>query len=91
MQNRLVRKDTSQHIQANYSIVNRLSKSHGKEIDDDTYMIATQFTNRKLANMIGSSRETKPNPYAVKKSDCIGTDENGAIIVFRDKLEDDIF
>lgn len=70
----------------------RLTKSHGKELQDDQFKITTQFTNKDLANMIGSSRETVSRTLTqLKKNNLIQTDKGGNILVNRDKLEEELF
>src|SRR5690625_470706 len=70
----------------------RLIKSHGEKIDEDKFRITTQFTNRELANMIGSSRETVSRTSTkLKNKQCIGTDRNGLLIVYPEALKDEMF
>lgn len=70
----------------------RLIKSHGEKIDEDKTRITTQFTNRELANMIGSSRETVSRTLTkLKNKQCIETDHNGLIIVYPEILKDEMF
>lgn len=69
----------------------RLTKSHGKEIADGSFQITTPFTNRDLANMIGSSRETVSRTLTqLKKNNLIET-KSGKIIVDRAKLEEKLY
>ena len=70
----------------------RLAKSHGKEINEQEYKITTQFTNKDLANMIGSSRETVSRTLTqLKKSNLVHNDKNGNLIINRDELEEELF
>lgn len=70
----------------------RLTKSHGKELTEDQFEITTQFTNRDLANMIGSSRETVSRTLTqLKKNNLIKNEKTGHIIVNRTKLEEELF
>lgn len=70
----------------------RLIKSHGEEIDTDKYVINTPFTNRELANMIGSSRETVSRTLTKLKNDqCVETDPNGLLIVYPEALKEQMF
>jgi CRP/FNR family transcriptional regulator len=70
----------------------RLSSSHGEEVDEEQIRITTQFTNRDLANMIGSSRETVSRTLTqLKKSGFLFNDKDGYIIVDRDALQDELF
>ncbi|MCM3737708.1 Crp/Fnr family transcriptional regulator [Bacillus cytotoxicus] len=64
----------------------RLCKSNGVQIDDK-YKITTHFTNRELANMIGTSRETMSRTISyLRKKDIIDTDEDGCFLIDRNKL-----
>lgn len=70
----------------------RLAKSHAEEINEDKFKITTQFTNRELANMIGSSRETVSRTLTkLKNKQCIETDANGLIIVYPEALKEEMF
>lgn len=70
----------------------RLTKSHGKEIDGGQFKITTQFTNKDLANMIGSSRETVSRTLTqLKKSNLVSTDKAGNMVVDRERLEEELF
>lgn len=70
----------------------RLIKSHGEEIDEDKFIINTQFTNRELANMIGSSRETVSRTLTkLKNKQCIESDSTGLLIVYPEALKDEMF
>ncbi|GAA0433136.1 Crp/Fnr family transcriptional regulator [Lentibacillus halophilus] len=70
----------------------RLSKGYGKEINEGQMKLTTQFTNRELANMIGSSRETVSRTITqLKKKNLLSTDNKGAIVLNVDTLEDELF
>jgi len=69
----------------------RLSKKNGEQIDEDRSRLTVQLTNRELANMIGSSRETISRTLTqLKKENVITTDENGYLIVNHNALEEKI-
>lgn len=69
----------------------RLTKSHGKDLQDGYFKITTQFTNKDLANMIGSSRETVSRTLTqLKKSGLVET-KNNYMVVNRTKLQDELF
>ncbi|MGM8364398.1 Crp/Fnr family transcriptional regulator [Virgibacillus sp. W0181] len=69
----------------------RLGKKHGEPISEQETRIMTQFTNRELANMIGSSRETVSRTLTqLKKQQLIKTDINGYIIISHEDLEDEV-
>jgi len=68
----------------------RLCKSNGVQIDDK-YKITTHFTNRELANMIGTSRETMSRTITyLRKNEIIATDEDGYFLIDLNKLENEI-
>lgn len=68
----------------------RLCKSNGAQIND-TYTLTTQFTNRELANMIGTSRETVNRTInQLKRRKLIDINENGCFIINPNKLEEEI-
>lgn len=70
----------------------RLSKGYGKETKNGMIKLTTQFTNRELANMIGSSRETVSRTLTkLKKQNLVTSDRSGAIILDTDALEDELF
>ena len=56
------------------------------------YKLTTQFTNRELANMIGTSRETVSRTInQVKKQKCVRQDEAGFYLVEREALQQELF
>ncbi|SFA82287.1 CRP/FNR family transcriptional regulator, anaerobic regulatory protein [Lentibacillus halodurans] len=70
----------------------RLSRGYGKETSDGLIKLTTQFTNRELANMIGSSRETVSRTLTqLKMQNLVTTDKSGAIVLDTDALEDELF
>jgi len=69
----------------------RLTNTHAEQIDDQQYRFTTQFTNRELANMIGSSRETVSRTLTeLKNKKCLMTDANHHMVIFKDKLESEM-
>ena len=69
----------------------RLCKSNGEKLADK-YQLTTQFTNRELANMIGSSRETVSRTInQLKKKDFIELVEEGFYLIDRDALQQELF
>lgn len=66
----------------------RLCKSNGIQVNN-TYTLNTQFTNRELANMIGTSRETISRTInQLKRRKLIALDESGCFIIDPNKLEE---
>ncbi len=69
----------------------RLCKSNGEKIEKH-YKLTTQFTNRELANMIGTSRETVSRTMNhLKKKDNITLDQDGFYLIDRDALQQELF
>jgi CRP/FNR family transcriptional regulator len=69
----------------------RLCKSNG-EVVGRRYKLTTQFTNRELANMIGTSRETVSRTINhVKKKDYVTLDESGFYLIDREALQQELF
>lgn len=69
----------------------RLAKIHGKETEDGWLQFNTVFTNRELANMIGSSRETVNRTIAkLKKKNLVRVNEDHYIAVDIDELENEL-
>lgn len=59
----------------------RLAKQHGKKLDSGKYFLKSAFTNKDLANMIGTTRETVSRTLTkMKKNGMIETDEKGNMI-----------
>lgn len=69
----------------------RLCKSNGEYMNGE-YRLTTQFTNRELANMIGTSRETVSRTInQLKKKEFILLDDDGYYVIDREALKQDLF
>ncbi|MCM2531872.1 Crp/Fnr family transcriptional regulator [Neobacillus pocheonensis] len=69
----------------------RLCKSNGDR-ENDQFKLTTQFTNRELANMIGTSRETVSRTInQLKKKEYISQDEEGLYLIDREALQQELF
>lgn len=69
----------------------RLVKTHGSEIDKNNYKINTSLTNRELANMIGSSRETVSRTLTeLKRKDCVSRNDKNKLIINVEKIKNEI-
>ncbi|MFB9760563.1 Crp/Fnr family transcriptional regulator [Ectobacillus funiculus] len=90
LQNRLeeqILHDTYEQI---IMLLLRLCQSNGVPINDG-YKITTHFTNRELANMIGTSRETMNRTInRLRKKELIGIDQDGYFLISPDKLREEI-
>jgi len=70
----------------------RLGKSHGNRNElDDNVRLTTQFTNKELANMIGSSRETVSRTLSQLKKNGIVTEVEGFLLLDTKALENELF
>lgn len=69
----------------------RLCKSNGEKAGE-LYKLTTQFTNRELANMIGTSRETVSRTINhLKKKDFVLQDDEGYYLINREALQQELF
>lgn len=69
----------------------RLCKSNGEKIGEK-YQLTTQFTNRELANMIGTSRETVSRTINhLKKKEYIDQCDDGFFLIDREGLQQELF
>ncbi|MDR6998125.1 Crp/Fnr family transcriptional regulator [Neobacillus niacini] len=69
----------------------RLCKSNGEKIDNQ-FRLTTQFTNRELANMIGTSRETVSRTInQLKKKEFMFLDDDGYYFIDRESLKQELF
>ncbi|SDZ74623.1 CRP/FNR family transcriptional regulator, anaerobic regulatory protein [Thalassobacillus cyri] len=70
----------------------RLGKLYGKEEKDGWVKLHSHFTNRELANMIGSSRETVSRTLTqLKKNNLVYTDFDGYFKLHPEALEEELF
>jgi CRP/FNR family transcriptional regulator, cyclic AMP receptor protein len=70
----------------------RLSEKHGTEMEDGKILLQSHFTNKDLANMIGTTRETVSRTLTkMKKESLIEVNENGDMILDPELLLDEIF
>lgn len=69
----------------------RLGELHGEKQEDGTVLLKADFTNKDLANMIGTTRETVSRTLSkMKKDELIMTDANGNMILDTDVLMDEL-
>jgi|SRR5690625_144373 len=92
LQNRLEEKILYNVYDQIIMLLMRLAKKNGEKIDEKHYKITLLLTNRELANMIGSSRETVSRTLTqLKKNHLVHTDSNGYLIIDFDALEEEVF
>lgn len=69
----------------------RLCRTNGEK-RGNTFKITTHFTNKELASMIGSSRETVSRTINyLKKKDYLKMDEDGCYLIDHEKLHQELF
>ncbi|WP_010284081.1 Crp/Fnr family transcriptional regulator [Bacillus timonensis] len=92
LQNRLEAQILNNTYEQIIKLMMRLCNTDGKQMPDGRIMITTQFTNKDLANMIGTTRETVSRTLTkLKKKDIVKVDAKGNIIVHLEGLEDELF
>ena len=70
----------------------RLGKTHGEELEDGRTLLQGEFTNRDLANMIGTTRETVSRTLTkLKKDNLVVQDSEGNLVFNSDALSEEIF
>ncbi|RKQ30756.1 Crp/Fnr family transcriptional regulator [Oceanobacillus halophilus] len=92
LQNRLEEKILRNTYEQIILLLIRLGKKHGKIDADDQVTLTTNFTNRDLANMIGSSRETVSRTITqLKKNNLVTTDNEGKMVLDTKALKEELF
>lgn len=90
LQNRLEEQILHNTYEQIIMLLLRLSNTNGIQLSN-MYKITTHFTNRELANMIGTSRETVSRTINyLKKKDFLATDEDGHFLINRNLLKQEI-
>ncbi|NLY81135.1 MAG: Crp/Fnr family transcriptional regulator [Lysinibacillus sp.] len=91
LQNRLEEQILHNTYEQIVSLLIRLANSHGKEIEKNVFIVKNHFTNRDLANMIGSSRETVNRTLnQLKKNKLLRVDAAGHFIINIEDLKGEI-
>lgn len=92
LQNRLEEQILNNTYEQIIKLLIRLAEKHGKDLKDGTFLLKAEFTNRDLANMIGTTRETISRTLTkMKKDQLIEEDKNGNMIFDRERLLQEIF
>ncbi|MFB5194526.1 Crp/Fnr family transcriptional regulator [Neobacillus sp. KR4-4] len=82
LQNRLEEQILNNTYEQIVKLLIRLAQNHGKEQEDGTILLKSEFTNKDLANMIGTTRETISRTLTkMKKDELIEVDDEGNMIV----------
>ncbi|WP_147533747.1 Crp/Fnr family transcriptional regulator [Bacillus marasmi] len=70
----------------------RLSEKHGSTLDDGKVLLKSEFTNKDLANMIGTTRETVSRTLTkMKKEGLIEVNSSGDMVFDPEVMLDEIF
>ena len=70
----------------------RLGREHGKKLDNGKILLKGEFTNRDLANMIGTTRETVSRTLTkLKKDHLIETDSENNLVFDTNHLTEGLF
>jgi CRP/FNR family transcriptional regulator, cyclic AMP receptor protein len=91
LQNRLEEQILNNTYEQIIKLIIRLAQKHGQEKGDGTILLKSEFTNKDLANMIGTTRETISRTLTkMKKDELIEVDEEGNMIVDIEILMEEI-
>jgi CRP/FNR family cyclic AMP-dependent transcriptional regulator len=91
LQNRLEEQILNNTYEQIVKLLIRLAKNHGKVQGDGTISLKAEFTNKDLANMIGTTRETISRTLTkMKKDKLIEVDSEGNMILDVDILMEEI-
>lgn len=91
LQERLEEKILNNTYEQIIKLLIRLARSHGQKKTDASYLLKAKFTNKDLANMIGTTRETISRTLTkLKKEKLIEVDRKGNIIIEPEKLMNEI-
>jgi CRP/FNR family transcriptional regulator, cyclic AMP receptor protein len=92
LQNRLEEQILNNTYEQIIKLLIRLGEKHGTKNEDGTVILKNEFTNKDLANMIGTTRETVSRTLTkMKKEELIEIDEQGNMIINPDTVMDEIF
>ncbi|GGB39894.1 cyclic nucleotide-binding domain-containing protein [Virgibacillus dakarensis] len=92
LQSRLEEKILHNTYEQIVKLLLRLARQYGTKTSDRHIRVATHFTNRELANMIGSSRETVSRTLTqLRKQKLVTMDKAGFFLLDTEKLEDEMF
>lgn len=91
LQNRLEEQILNNTYEQIIKLLIRLAQNNGKALQNGSILLKTDFTNKDLANMIGTTRETINRTLTkLKKEELIEVDDDGNMILDPRKLLDQI-
>jgi CRP/FNR family transcriptional regulator, cyclic AMP receptor protein len=92
LQNRLEEQILNNTYEQIIKLLIRLGEKHGTKNEDGKVVLKNEFTNKDLANMIGTTRETVSRTLTkMKKDELIEMDDEGNMILDPETLMDEIF
>jgi CRP/FNR family transcriptional regulator, cyclic AMP receptor protein len=92
LQNRLEEQILNNTYEQIIKLLIRLGEKHGTQNADGTVSIKNEFTNKDLANMIGTTRETVSRTLTkMRKEELIEMDDEGNMIIDPERLMDEMF
>jgi CRP/FNR family transcriptional regulator, cyclic AMP receptor protein len=91
LQNRLEEQILNNTYEQIIKLLIRLGQKHGQELKDGTILLKSEFTNKDLASMIGTTRETISRTLTkMKKDGLIEVDDNGNMLLDIEVLMEEI-
>jgi CRP/FNR family transcriptional regulator, cyclic AMP receptor protein len=92
LQNRLEEQILNNTYEQIIKLLIRLGEKHGSKNEDGKVVLKNEFTNKDLANMIGTTRETVSRTLTkMKKDELIEMDDEGNMLLDPETLMDEIF
>lgn len=92
LQNRLEEKILHNTYEQILMLLLRLCKAYGEPLDENRIQLDTHFTNRELANMIGTSRETVSRTLTqLRKKNFVTFNKSGYLVISSDDVQDELF
>ena len=91
LQNRLEEQILNNTYEQIIKLLIRLAQKYGKEQEDGTILLKSEFTNKDLASMIGTTRETISRTLTkMKKDELIEVDDHGHMLLDIEVLMEEI-
>jgi CRP/FNR family transcriptional regulator, cyclic AMP receptor protein len=91
LQNRLEEQILNNTYEQIIKLLIRLGQKYGKELEDGRILLKGEFTNKDLANMIGTTRETISRTLTkMKKDELIEVDDQGNMLLDIEILMEEI-
>jgi CRP/FNR family transcriptional regulator len=91
LQNRLEEQILNNTYEQIVKLLIRLANKHGKDLNNGNILLKGEFTNRDLANMIGTTRETISRTLTkMKKDELLFEDKDGNLILNPNTLLNEI-